>query len=263
MDRVIVGFDGSDTSAAALTWASAEARLYGAKLHVVTVIEIRKPVINTEDLHERLRPAIDRATAGLAAAHHIEHGGVAEHLVHACGSTDLLVVGSHGYGPIAERLLGSVSHACLSAARCAVVVVREEPVQTHGVVLVGVDGSAASRHALTVAADEARLRGAALHAIHTVHWDHLGAEWATPSLDDLVDWGEHLMRKELDETGVAAEPEVIHGHPADILTERSREADLLVVGATGHTALAKLLVGSTADHCARHAHCPTMIVHPR
>ncbi len=23
-----------------------------------------------------------------------------------------------------------------------------------------------------------------------------------------------------------------------------------------------LLVGSTADHCARRAHCPTMIVHP-
>lgn len=60
---------------------------------------------------------------------------------------------------------------------------------------------------------------------------------------------------------MTAHPEVIHGYPADILTRRSTHADLLILGARGHNPLANLLLGSTADHCARHAHCPTMIVH--
>ncbi|MEV0067992.1 MULTISPECIES: universal stress protein [unclassified Amycolatopsis] len=68
-----------------------------------------------------------------------------------------------------------------------------------------------------------------------------------------------MLAKEFDETGVTAEPEVIHGHPADVLVRRSDHTDLLVLGSRGHSPLANLLLGFTADHCARHALCPTML----
>jgi nucleotide-binding universal stress UspA family protein len=260
MDRVIAGYDGSPGSATALAWAAQQARLHHAELHVMTVVRIRTPVADVDDLRARLRPDIDHVTDGLPTEHHIEHGDTAGHLVHACQATDLLVVGSRRRHSLAERLLGSVSHACLHTAPCPVVVVREQPSRTHGVVLVGIDGSTAARHALTVAADEARLRGATLHAIHVVHWEHHGAEWITPTVRDLLGWGEHLLHKELAEAGVTAHSVVIHGHAADVLIRHSEDADLLVLGSRGHSPLANLAVGSTADHCARHARCPAMFV---
>ncbi len=263
MDRVITGYDASPPAATALDWAVGQARRHDAELHVLTVVDSGTQSLATDDLLEdraRLRADIDRITDGYPVAHRVEHGDAAARLVEACGGADVLVVGSRGRGPFAERLLGSVSHACLHAAPCPVVVVREQPDQNHGVVLVGVDGSTAGRHALTVAADEARRRGATLQAVHVVHWEHLDAEWAAPSVRELLDCGEHLIAKELAETGVSADAEVIHGYPTDILTRRSRGADLVVVGTRGHSPLATLLLGSTADYCARHAHCPTMIV---
>ncbi|TNC21575.1 universal stress protein [Amycolatopsis alkalitolerans] len=260
MDRVIAGYDSSPHAGSALAWAAAEARRWQAELHVLTVAD---PRARADDLRAHLRPELDRITGGLPAEHHVEHGDAAARLVGTCTADDLLVIGSRGRGPLAERLLGSVSHACLHTARCPVVIVREQPRPPRGVVLAGVDGSAAARHALTVAAGEARRGGAALHALHVVYWEHLGGEWIIPTVDDLVGWGKQLLEKELAETGVTALPEVIHGYPTDVLTRRSEHADLLVLGARGHSPLTTLLLGSTADHCARHARCPIMIVPAR
>ena len=259
-ERVVVGFDGSPPSTAALAWAAEEARLHRAPLRVVTVVDDGQVRTDSCDLGERPRPDIDRILDGLPAECHVERGHTAARLVGACTTTDLLVVGSRGRGPVAERLLGSVSYTCLHTASCSVVVVREQPARRGHGVLVGVDGSAAARHALTVAAAEAHLRGTTLHAVHAVYWEHHGVEWITPSVHDLLDWGKDVLHRELTDTGVSARSEVIHGHPADVLTRRSAHADLLVLGSRGRSPLANLLLGSTADHCARQARCPTMIV---
>ena len=44
------------------------------------------------------------------------------------------------------------------------------------------------------------------------------------------------------------------------LVQLSTGADLLVVGARGHGALRGLPLGSVGAYCARHAHCPVVIV---
>src|SRR5690606_34954983 len=159
-------------------------------------------------------------------------------------------------------LLGSVSKACLSHAPCPVVIARHqaEPTEPTRRVIVGVDGSEASRNALRVAAEEAKLRDAVFQAVHAVYWDHIGAELITPTPQQLVEWGKNLVDKELERAGVAARPVVIHGHAADVLVRHSRHADLLVLGSRGRNPLATLLLGSTTDHCARHAACPVMAV---
>ncbi len=40
------------------------------------------------------------------------------------------------------------------------------------------------------------------------------------------------------------------------------EADLLVVGARGHSTVSRLLLGSTSDYVATHAHCSVLVVRP-
>ena len=43
----------------------------------------------------------------------------------------------------------------------------------------------------------------------------------------------------------------------------AQDADLIVIGSHGHTGLMHLLLGSTAEHVVRHAHCPVLVVKPR
>lgn len=271
MQHVVVGIDGSKDAAAALEFAVDAARLHGAALEVWAVLEPSphgldetEAVANEESFLEELRGAVEEVAAGLSTQFRVGRGGPAAVLCAACIDADLLVVGSRGRGRLAGLMLGSVSRAVLHHAPCSVAVVRPDAptTTTHGRVVVGVDTSHDSRHALQVAAQEARVRGAELHAVHAVHWDHLGVELIEPTRDQLISWGEKLVHAELEEAGVDAHTVVAAGPASAVLVELSAEADLLVLGSRGHNPLTTLALGSTSAYCVRQAACPVMVVRP-
>jgi nucleotide-binding universal stress UspA family protein len=263
--RVVGGFDGSPGAAAALAWAAEEARLHDGELVALAVLNDHQPpapvptplsVDDPDGLVGRLHRAVAEISSD--AAFRYDHGGAATQLSAAGNDADLLVVGSRGRNPLAGLLLGSVSRGCLHHASCPVAVVRTWPPPTppRGRVIVGIDGSDQARQALHVAAEEARLQGAAVHAIHAVHWDHLGAELVAPATRQLVGWWKDLVAAELARTKVVACPVILNGHAPDVLVRHSNRADLLVLGARGRNPLASLLLGSTSEHCARHTQSP-------
>jgi nucleotide-binding universal stress UspA family protein len=148
-----------------------------------------------------------------------------------------------------------------------------------GRIVVGVDGSPGSRTALELAHEEARLRGAILHAIHV--WRvPLGLALPEPSIaghapvsaDDLDQLAARLReqaealldRMVSDELGddpdVEVRREVVEANPAEALIESARGADLLVVGSRGLGGFRGLLLGSVGQHVAQHAPCPVAIV---
>jgi nucleotide-binding universal stress UspA family protein len=263
MRQVIVGYDGSSGAVTALEWATQEARLHGTSVLVVTVQD--EPPSGLPHHEHTTAPGGDaeEAVARIAngTLHDVirDHGDPAQRLVASCTPEDLLVVGSRGRNPLLGAVLGSVSRACAHAAPCPVAVVRELP-PVDGPVVVGVDSSEHARRALLRGAEEARLRGVPLHAVHAVYWDPLGAEMVAPTSAELVDWGRHLVETEIELTGVRADPVVVPGHASDALVRVSAQASLLVVGSRGRNPLAGLLLGSTSDHCTVHAACPTLIV---
>jgi nucleotide-binding universal stress UspA family protein len=55
---------------------------------------------------------------------------------------------------------------------------------------------------------------------------------------------------------------VIAGHPVRDIVELAKElkVELLVIGATGHSALYDRLIGSRADRIVQLAHCPVLVV---
>ena len=228
--RVVVGFDGSAAALAAASWAAGEAQLRGAELVALTALdrpESRRPADEVAAQAPRLWS--EALASGYPVTTQHGYGDAATELVAACADGDLLVVGSRGRGPLKGLVLGSVSRACLAHAPCPVVVVRPQPEKAppRGRVIVGVDGSDHSRRALRVAADEARLRGVALHVLHAVHWDHSGEELLIPTRKQLVEWGRKLVAAELAATGVTGRPVVVHGDAAEVLVRHSTHADLL------------------------------------
>jgi nucleotide-binding universal stress UspA family protein len=61
---------------------------------------------------------------------------------------------------------------------------------------------------------------------------------------------------------VKLDAEVVAGHPVAAIVARVKElnADLLVVGFMGHSALYERIIGGTADRLVRLAPCPVLVV---
>jgi len=58
------------------------------------------------------------------------------------------------------------------------------------------------------------------------------------------------------DSAVTVRPQVVQGHPAQVLLEAADGADLLVVGSRGHGGFESALLGSVSQHCVHHARCP-------
>lgn len=148
----------------------------------------------------------------------------------------------------------------------------------HRRLVVGVDGSPGSRAALAHALTTAARRGGDVEVVTTypliLSWAG-GSPLDVPHLDVIRDETEAVIRDLVAEVrsdaAVAVVPgvgevavtlRVTVGPAAQELVDRSREADLLVVGSRGRGAVRSALLGSVALHCATHAHCPVVVVRP-
>jgi len=137
-------------------------------------------------------------------------------------------------------------------------------------VVVGVDGSAESVAALRWAARYATAAGARVQAL--LAWHYPGAVGGPPegvAPEAIRAQTDEQMHQTLDEAiakayegqeAAGAEKITAYGHPAQVLIEASREADLLVLGSHGHGAFTGMLVGSVSIHCVTGAFCPVVVV---
>lgn len=138
-----------------------------------------------------------------------------------------------------------------------------DSVETHGRVVVGIDGSECSLRALSWAEDYARLTGSRLRVVNA--WDVVagyGPFIAIPA-DDMSAVAQDIMDKARASVTLPddqVETRLIRGLAAQVLVNESAGADLLVVGSKGHNPIATMLVGSVSSHCSHHAPCTVAIV---
>ena len=136
-------------------------------------------------------------------------------------------------------------------------------------IVVGIDGSPGSLHALGFAIAEARLRGADLKAVAA--WEIpasvYSASWVPMSVDpgDFESIAKGALQRSLEDahakdSGVNVTEVVRQGQAADVLVDEAEGADLLVVGTRGFGGFKGLLLGSVSQQCVHHAKCPVAIV---
>jgi nucleotide-binding universal stress UspA family protein len=136
---------------------------------------------------------------------------------------------------------------------------------TRGRIVVGIDGSPASLQALEWAARQADLTDSRLEVVMTWQWP-VSSGWGVPVPDNFDP--DEDVRKALESSldtvrarypDLHIHPHVVGGHPAPILVEASKGADLLVVGSRGHGEFVGMLLGSVSEYCTTNAHCPVLV----
>ena len=144
LKTVLVPTDFSDASESALRYGKAMAAAFGASLHVVHVMEDLLAHAWAAEVYvssmPQLRDEIERESRQRLAAlltdeerraHRVETALLAgnpflEIIRYAkAHDVDLIVMGTHGRGPIAHMLLGSVAEKVVRKSPCPVLTVRE------------------------------------------------------------------------------------------------------------------------------------------
>lgn len=133
-------------------------------------------------------------------------------------------------------------------------------------IVVGVDGSACSERALRWAARQAGLTCAGLHAV--IAWDLPYGFGVVGTAGDF-DWVQHARSALEHAVTKTVQPgaaervhlRVIRGHPAQVLLDAARDAELLVVGNRGRGGFTGMLLGSVSQYLVIHARCPVVVVH--
>jgi len=134
-------------------------------------------------------------------------------------------------------------------------------------IVVGIDGSECSHHALTWALAEAARSNRWLLLVNVWHWtsDVIGSPMSLVGVPDSRKAGHRLLHAASARAkthGVTAITRLVEGSRADALAEVADGAAMLVVGAHGNRGMSRALVGSVSQGCLRHARCPVVVVGP-
>jgi len=289
---IVVGYDGSQESRAALDWSLDSARQRHLPVLAVHASALPIPPLAAGGywrVDESMLRQAGQQVLDDAAKHAAEYAPEVEFstslvtapavptLMDASEGAELLVVGARGLDGFSEMLVGSTSVQLAAHGSCPTIVVRPpddapEPAGPKaGRVVVGVDGSAISESALGFAFEEASLRGVGLTALHA--WDagfldlpgHGAPVPAQVSTDTFLDEELRVVSESLAGwrekfPDVDVRENVIKGRPAFELIAASRGALLLVVGSRGRGGFTSLLLGSVSHTVLHHAHCPVAVV---
>jgi nucleotide-binding universal stress UspA family protein len=141
-------------------------------------------------------------------------------------------------------------------------------------IVVGADGSQASRSAVEYALQDAARRGAWLRAVAIAQLpDYWAGGYAMPTMpasEQIVEEMRAVAQQQLDEIRrtrpeLAAVPVTVEartGSPGPELVDAAKGAHLLVLGHRDRGAVRSALLGSVGLHCVLHATCPVAVVRP-
>lgn len=270
--NILVGVDGSETSVAGLRWATSLAARGGDAVSAVMVWNyppafmmplVGAPVLPAEQFAEtarnRLRTIIAATdTAGVEIEQAVVMGAARAVLTDASEDKDLLVLGRTGDSRLRQIFLGSTVSYCVRHVECPVVVVRDSTAPEDRIT-VAVDGSPSSIEALAWALG--------LGEQHDVLAVYSHDEWELDelALDDEVrrdlDAKAHTMLTEAVKEALArsgadasrVKQQVLQGDPRTTLVDQADPEAMLVLGAQGHSGLARWALGSLADYAVQHA----------
>ncbi|MGA8145526.1 MAG: universal stress protein [Candidatus Acidiferrales bacterium] len=283
--------DFSEPSEAALPFAAAIARGYGAKVYALNVFMPAPYIYTTPELsaaaieaeEENAKVEMRRVEASFAGLPHeliVERGIGVWHAVQQVmreHAIDLVVLGTHGRTGAEKLLLGSVAEEIFRLSPVPVLTIG--PGVRNGAhsggrfhrVLFATDFSADSVAAAPFAASLAQENHARLILLHVMRHPETRNREEENRFELSVAEAIHQLYEALPkdmELDYPPEVAVEYGEPAEriLAASKDRRADLIVLGvrdAAGHIGAATHLERATAHKVVAHAQCPVLTVRQR
>ncbi len=274
-ERIVVGYASDGAGRDAITLAAQIAALFAGRLTVVFPYQPLFSKVAADVVERRVRAEV---------AELIEPAGVEQptfrwtpsswpiHGLHELAEYEgaQLIVYGAARERLADRLHVSLMERLVHGAPCAVAIApagyaerEERAIRRVGV---GFSSSEEGAAAIDLALAIAERAGANLDVIAGAGLDAAlaGYAYGSPALEE-------IEREIYDETkatlervtadldgGAPIERETIAGDPADILIERSRELDLLLLGSRDYGPLRHVMLGSVSAAVMREASCPVL-----
>lgn len=280
---ILVGFDESNSSKAALTEAANWIRKHGGKIILVHAVYFDEEEfgIAPDQLEKRLRVGekvciqtkeMLTSEFGIEVQSLLCEGDPPEVIIDVANGkkADLIVLGTYGRKGLNRLLMGSVTSRVVVNAPCDVLVVKKPCSECTGEyksILVPFDGSEFSKKALQRACELSKFDDSVITALYVI-----------PRYEEMVEFfrSESIKKSLLREAqkitdeakgtasshGVSIKTEIQEGHAGDeiIKTADRLENDLIVMGSYGFRGVNKAIMGSTAERVIINASCPILIV---
>ena len=189
-------------------------------------------------------------------------------------NADLVVVGGYGAHLVRELFLGATAEKVLRSSTRPMLIVKQEPLSSYKRLLVPVDFSSSSSHALDWGL--AIAAGAEINVAH-VYEAPYESTLRYASVEDKVVEGYRAIARHQAQDAMSAflkdrrpaetdfQRHILHGHPAAGIRDLTEELrpDLIVMGKHGQSEIEKLLLGSVTKHMLFETHCDMLVAMER
>ncbi len=280
---ILVGFDDSLPSKAALMEASHWIKKHGGRLILVYAVYFDEEEfgIAPTQLEKRLElgeKVCSRSKEMITSAFGIEvqsllcEGDPPDVIVDIAAEkeADLVVMGTYGRRGLNRLLMGSATSQVIVNSPADVLVVKKECSRCSGSyasLLVPFDSSEFSKKALNRACEMTKIDGGEITALYVIpRYEEMVGFLRTHSIrqnlmeeaQKIMDGAQELARA----NGASIKTVVAEGHSADKIIETAEKlkCEVIVMGSYGWRGVNKAIIGSTAERVIISAPCPILVV---
>jgi nucleotide-binding universal stress UspA family protein len=277
--KILVAFDGSDSSKNALRQAIKLARTEKSWIKVVSVVPDYQgdlELVGVHNIESAIRGPAEKlldeakkiaAEEGMVILTNIEQGEAYEKIVDVADAEncDLIVMGRKGHHRLERALLGCVTARVIGHTERDVLVVPKDASIDFSRILLATEGSTASDAATERAIDYAKSYGAELEAVAVVDVTdefHTAAPAAVEKFilkfRDVLD----ALKAKAEAAGVKVKTVIKEGETYEVIRDfaEDEKANLIVLGSHGRKGLSKVLMGSVTEKVIGLTSCPVLVV---
>src|SRR5262245_32221566 len=277
--KVLIGYDESPEGEDALLLGESLSDVLEAKPVVATVISHTRQGVDETDFDEAVvkytEPILAKARQRLgrdATGRHVVNDSVAAGIYELADweKPSAVVIGSTRHGESGRIQVGTVGGSLLSGIHCSVAVAPRGYAANSrlGSIGVAIDGSSESWRALSAAAYVAKRVSSPLRVMSVMGKPHyvLGGLLSSLGPEEYRDYKEKEWEQVYEDAvhrvpeEISTEPLLLHGDPADALSEAADDVDLLVLGSRGYGPLKGTVLGSVSARIMAAAPRPVMVV---
>lgn len=282
---IVVGYDESESSKAALKEASLRVKEKNGKLYLVHAVYFDQEefAILPSQMEKRFemgshvcKTAKQDLLAKFGMNGSVEsfvcEGEPPEVLIDIAQGkkADLIALGTYGRKGLKRLLMGSVTSQVILNAPCDVLVVKRacsECTGSYKSLLVPFDGSEFSRKALTRACEMAKADNGQVTVLYVIpRYEEMMEFYRSDSIKKSLraEAVKILMEATMiaSKLGVTINTEIREGHASDeiVAAAQKLENDLIAMGTYGWKGVNSAIMGSTTNRVISHAACPVLVV---